>query len=163
MDDEPQDVAQTVHDFNHDGQAIVVWLGAPPCPDFSVIRGDDAPGSHGQEGQKFTKFCTFARGRLRAISIRSQLVGYLVENVVLQDRAEIDYFSHALDCQAVLVMRLTMDWSVDPGCGGQESHGLKSPSILSPTIQFDGVNTRSFTAFMQVNLTRTPTVSRPTA
>ena len=101
LDDEPQDVAQTVHDFNHDGEAIVVWLGAPPCPDFSVIKGDDAPGSHGQEGQKFTKFCTFAR------EVESYLhpipVGYLVENVVLQDRAEIDYFSHALDCQVVLV------------------------------------------------------------
>ena len=101
MDDEPQDVAQTVHDFNRDGKAIVLWLGAPPCPDFSVIKGDEAPGSHGQEGQKFTKFCTFAR------EVESYLhpipVGYLVENVVLQDRAEIDYFSHALDCQAVLV------------------------------------------------------------
>ena len=101
LDDDPQDVAQTVHDFNHDGRAVVVWLGAPPCPDFSPIKGDEAPGSKGQEGQKFIKFCTFAR------EVESQLhpirVGYLVENVILQDRAEIHYFSQALDCQAIVM------------------------------------------------------------
>lgn len=101
LDDDPQDVAQTVHDFNHDGRAVVVWLGAPPCPDFSPIKGDEAPGSKGQEGQKFIKFCTFAReveSRLHPIP-----VGYLVENVILQDRAEIHYFSQALDCQAIVM------------------------------------------------------------
>lgn len=30
-------------------------------------------------------------------------VGYLVENVILQDRAEIHYFSQALDCQAIVM------------------------------------------------------------
>ena len=79
----------------------MVWLGAPPCPDFSPIKGDEAPRSKGQEGQKFIKFCTFAR------EVESQLhpipVGYLVENVILQDRAEIHYFSQALDCQAIVM------------------------------------------------------------
>lgn len=100
LDDEPQDVAQTVRDFNTDGQVRVVFLGAPPCPDFSTIKGDDAPGSHGQEGQKFLKFAKFAReveDLLHPIP-----VGYLVENVILQDRGEIDFFSSSLDCQAVL-------------------------------------------------------------
>jgi len=101
LDDEPQDVAQTVRDFNTDGQVRVVFLGAPPCPDFSTIKGDDAPGSHGQEGQKFLKFAKFAReveDLLHPIP-----VGYLVENVILQDRGEIDFFSSSLDCQAVVV------------------------------------------------------------
>lgn len=101
LDDEPQDVAQTVRDFNNDGKVRVIFLGAPPCPDFSPIKGEDAPGSHGQEGQKFLKFVNFAR------EVESQLhpipVGYLVENVVLQDRGEVDFFSKSLDCQAVLV------------------------------------------------------------
>ena len=91
LDDDPQDVAQTVHDFNHDGRAVVVWLGAPPCPDFSPIKGDEAPGSKGpKKARSSSKFCTFAR------EVESQLhpipVGYLVENVILQDRAEIHYF-----------------------------------------------------------------------
>lgn len=101
LDDEPQDVAQTVRDFNTDGKVRVVFLGAPPCPDFSTIKGDDAPGSHGQEGQKFLKFVKFAReveGLLHPIP-----VGYLVENVILQDRGEIDFFSSALECQAVIM------------------------------------------------------------
>ena len=101
LDDEIQDIAQTVRDFNHDGKAIVIILGAPPCPDFSVIKGDEAPGSKGQEGQKFLKFAQFSRALETAISPIP--VRYLVENVVLQDRAEVDFFSEALQCNAVIL------------------------------------------------------------
>ena len=101
LDDEIQDIAQTVRDFNHDGKAIVIILGAPPCPDFSVIKGDEAPGSKGQEGQKFLKFAQFSRALETALSPIP--VRYLVENVVLQDRAEVDFFSEALQCNAVIL------------------------------------------------------------
>ena len=43
LDDEPQDVAQTVHDFNTDGKVRVVFLGAPPCPDFSIHQRGRCP------------------------------------------------------------------------------------------------------------------------
>ena len=56
--------------------------------DFSAIR-PDAPGRSGPEGQKFFHYCTWCR------EVESGLphhrVGYLVENVILQDRGEADF------------------------------------------------------------------------
>ena len=73
---------------------------APPCPDFSSIRSD-APGLTGPEGQKFTSYCRFAREIEKGIQPRRVL--HLVENVVLGDKGEADFFSDELGCQAVLI------------------------------------------------------------
>eukprot|EP00438_Fugacium_kawagutii_P013219 Skav207295 [mRNA] locus=scaffold1463:95266:97118:- [translate_table: standard] len=81
-------------------EKIVILTGAPPCPDFSVIR-PDAPGRSGQEGQKFTRFATFLQKIEEALP--KHRVAPLVENVLLQDRGEIDFFSKSLRAQPVLV------------------------------------------------------------
>ena len=40
-------------------KAELVVISAPPCPDFSKIRGDNAPGRAGPEGRKFDMFVQF--------------------------------------------------------------------------------------------------------
>ena len=76
---------------------IVLFVAAPPCPDFSKIR-DDAPGSAGPEGQKFTQYCAFVNKIEEQIPHKR--VGHLVENVLMA-KGEADHFSSRLDCQAV--------------------------------------------------------------
>ena len=100
MSDPAADVVSLVSEYDPQGKKLILFVGAPPCPDFSAIR-PDAPGRSGPEGQKFSHYCTWCR------EVESGLphhrVGYLVENVILQDRGEADFFSNALGCQTVAV------------------------------------------------------------
>ena len=76
-----KDDPRAVADLLNGDQTLVVITAGPPCPDFSRIRGPDAPGKAGPEGQKFTAFCKFInelRGLLRCPNT------ILVENVVFQ-------------------------------------------------------------------------------
>ena len=99
LEDDPQAVADIIHHHDPSGSLIVLFVAAPPCPDFSRIR-EDAPGSAGVEGQKFTEYCEFARGI--ESKIPHKRVGYLVENVVME-RGEADFFAKRLDCNTVMV------------------------------------------------------------
>ena len=100
-DDDPEDIAQLIRDYDPQGTKLVLMVSAPPCPDFSPIKGDDAPGSSGQEGQKFMKFCNFARSVEERLPDKN--FGYLVENVILQDKAEADLFAKTMDCNVIAV------------------------------------------------------------
>ena len=97
--DDPDKVVQRVMEVDPQGQMILIMASAPPCPDFSRIR-DDAPGSEGPEGHKFTQYCEFAK------AIESKLLhkrlGHLVENVIML-KSEADTFSQRLGCNAVVV------------------------------------------------------------
>lgn len=79
--------------------AGALFVAAPPCPGFSRIR-EDASGSAGSEGQKFTAYCGFANNIEMRLPHRR--VGHLVENVAME-KGEADYFSSRLDCNMVLV------------------------------------------------------------
>ena len=99
LDDDPRDVADLIRRHDPTGSMVVSFVAAPPCPDFSRIK-EDAPGSNGTEGQKFTAYCGFANQV--EMNIPHRRVGHLVENVVME-KGEADYFASLLDCNAVLL------------------------------------------------------------
>ena len=100
MSDPAADVVSIVSERDPQGEKLILFVGVPPCADFSPIR-PNAPGRSGPEGQKFTNFCTWCR-EIEA-GLPHHRVGYLVENVILQDRGEADFFSNILGCQTVAV------------------------------------------------------------
>eukprot|EP00438_Fugacium_kawagutii_P032160 Skav231578 [mRNA] locus=scaffold481:249616:253132:- [translate_table: standard] len=99
-DENIEELIKLVLQVDPDCEKIIILTGAPPCPDFSVIR-PDAPGRSGHEGQKFSRFSTFMKKIEQ--SLPKHRVAPLIENVLLQDRGEIDFFSKALDAHPVLV------------------------------------------------------------
>eukprot|EP00438_Fugacium_kawagutii_P029339 Skav210188 [mRNA] locus=scaffold2101:315256:320021:- [translate_table: standard] len=97
-DENIEELIKLVLQVDPDCEKIIILTGAPPCPDFSVIR-PDAPGRSGHEGQKFSRFSTFMKKIEQ--SLPKHRVAPLIENVLLQDRGEIDFFSKALDAHPV--------------------------------------------------------------
>ena len=97
--DDPKEVAEIVRRHDPTGEMLVLFASAPPCPDFSRIK-EDPPGSAGEEGQKFTAYCSFAR-EIEA-GLPNRRVGYIVENVVM-NKKEADFFSSRLDCEPVVL------------------------------------------------------------
>ena len=98
LKDDPAEVARAIHRHDPEGTKLVLFASAPPCPDFSRIR-DDAPGSAGEEGQKFTAYCEFIRKV--EMDIPHKRTGHITENVVM-DKGEADHFAGLLDCNTVL-------------------------------------------------------------
>jgi site-specific DNA-cytosine methylase len=76
------------------------YAGGPPCPDFSGIA-DSACGREGQEGHKFVVFSEFVKRWEKLLRPRDFLL--LVENVVMQNPADTQYFTDALQAQPILV------------------------------------------------------------
>ena len=83
-----------------DIEAELVIVSAPPCPDFSKIRGDNAPGRAGPEGRKFDVFVQLLKN-LEAHCGRKTNV--LVENVVFGNKSEADHFSTEINARPVMV------------------------------------------------------------
>ena len=98
LHDDPEQVVQRILQVDPTGQMILLFVSAPPCPDFSRIRAD-APGSAGPEGQKFTQYCAFANQV--EMKLPHKRVGHLVENVVM-NKAEADTFSAQLDANCIM-------------------------------------------------------------
>lgn len=97
MQDDPNEVAELIKQHDPTGTKAVLFVAAPPCPDFSRIK-EDAPGSQGPEGHKFTAYCAFVNGI--EMNIPHKRVGHLTENV-LMERGEADYFASRLDCNVI--------------------------------------------------------------
>ena len=98
LQDDAEAIAQLIKDHDPSGSMIILFVAAPPCPDFSRIL-EDAPGAQGEEGQKFTKYCAFANQiEMRLPHTR---VGHLVENVVMQ-KTDSAFFGSRLDAHPVL-------------------------------------------------------------
>ena len=130
MDDDPEDIAQLIRDYDPDGTKLILWLSAPPCPDFSSIKGDEAPGKEGPEGQKFLRFTEFANSVEERLP--NKKFGYLVENVILQDRGEADLFSLQMNCNVVAID------AADYGL-------INRPRLWWSRIQWDQVKVQPFT------------------
>ncbi len=130
MDDDPEDIAQLIRDYDPDGTKLILWLSAPPCPDFSSIKGDEAPGKEGPEGQKFLRFTEFANSVEERLPHKK--FGYLVENVILQDRGEADLFSLQMNCNVVAID------ATDYGL-------INRPRLWWSRIQWDQVKVQPFT------------------
>ena len=99
MDDDPEDIGQQIRDYDPEGDKMILSLSAPPCPDFSQIKGEEALGKDGPEGQKFLRYCEFAKAV--ESKLPNKTFGYLVENVILQDRGEAELLSKSLSCNVV--------------------------------------------------------------
>lgn len=55
LQEDPRQVAQLVDRHDPHGAALVVFVAAPPCPDFSIIH-DSGQGLNGPEGSKFDSY-----------------------------------------------------------------------------------------------------------
>ena len=97
--DDIDDLMHELDQIDPDHEAEILFCAGPPCPDFSRIRGDKAPGKAGPEGKKFTQFTEFhEQVRHRC----NRQVRSVVEKVVFQDPREADGFSTALHCTPVV-------------------------------------------------------------
>ena len=100
MVDDPAKVAELVRRNDAHQCCRILVLGAPPCPDFSIIC-DDAPGFSGKEGAKFTGFADFLS------ALEQELAGWhfdlLCENVVMQKADEVQHISERLRASPVAV------------------------------------------------------------
>ena len=98
-----EDARQVLHLIErHDPHqaALVVFLAAPPCPDFSQIKADNA-GLQGQEGSKFTAYVNLASQIEDGLGGRQ--VRHLAENVVIQQKSEVDFISSKLRASPVVM------------------------------------------------------------
>eukprot|EP00438_Fugacium_kawagutii_P030337 Skav223220 [mRNA] locus=scaffold2231:82321:89075:+ [translate_table: standard] len=98
-EDSPDKVVAAIRQVEGYGDMVIILTSAPPCPDFSQIR-PEALGRLGPEGQKFTEFCKWAKELEGSLPNHTFL--YLVENVILQDKGETDFFSDALQCRPII-------------------------------------------------------------
>ena len=100
LDDSPASAARAVEQVPGGAADLLVITAAAPCPDFSRIRSDNSPGRHGQSGNLFVQFTTFIRALLNLLPGRRAAM--LVENVVLHNPADTQWFSKQLAAEAVL-------------------------------------------------------------
>lgn len=81
-------------------QCTIVYLSAPPCPDFSSIN-ESAKGFEGREGAKFTGYLAFVDEVEMILQDRPSI--HLCENVVMQTPAEIHHVSRLLRAEPIMV------------------------------------------------------------
>ena len=94
------DVVQLINRYDERHTCMVIFMSAPPCPDFSTINAS-AEGLSGEEGSKFTQYASLSRDIESKLGSRE--TRHLVENVVMQQRSEAQHISSALDLSPVIV------------------------------------------------------------
>ena len=96
-----QGLADILDSVDPDREAVVLLTAGPPCVDFTIIKGDQAPGRDGPEGIKFDIFVQWQR------TLKEHLQGRplrrLVENVLPHRRGDIAHFENTLTCKAVII------------------------------------------------------------
>ena len=98
-----EDANQVIHLVNrHDPHqtSMVLFLSAPPCPDFSQIKENNV-GLSGTEGSKFTAYVKLVHDIEAGLGHRQ--VRHLAENVVMQQKSEVEYISQTLRSNAVVL------------------------------------------------------------
>lgn len=98
--DNPDQVAQLVLQADPAKECLIIAASGPPCPDFSVVNSS-ALGREGPEGCKFVQYCDFI-GALEA-ALPDHRIEHLAENVKMQDKSEIAFFSSKLRCSPILM------------------------------------------------------------
>ena len=79
------------------GTNVLVCAG-PPCPDFSRVRGKNAPGKEGPVGKLFVTFSSI----LEQITQQFPDVLVMVENVIFQQPEEVQFFETKLRATAIV-------------------------------------------------------------
>ena len=78
----------------------VLLTAGPPGMDFSCIRGENAPGVNGPEGQKFEAFADWQKEVAKTLHPRP--IKRLVENVLPHRQGDIAHFQNRLDMEAII-------------------------------------------------------------
>ena len=96
--DNIDDLLQFLDAIDPEQTAEDIFCAGPPCPDFSQIRGSNAPGRKGTEGQKFDLCIDFV-DKLRSRTNRKFRI--LFESVVM-DPAEQTHFDQRLKAKSIV-------------------------------------------------------------
>ena len=100
LDDTPAAAAEAIECIPGGAADLIVITAAAPCPDFSRIRSDNAPGRSGPSGNLFVRFTAFLQALLNLLPGRRACL--LAENVLMHNPADTQWFSKQLDAEAVL-------------------------------------------------------------
>ena len=98
--EDPRQIIHLIERHDPHQAAMILFLSAPPCPDFSQIKEDPA-GFSGAEGSKFTAYVKLASEIEEGLGSRQ--VRHLTENVVLQQKPEVDYISSKLRASPIVL------------------------------------------------------------
>ena len=108
-------------------QTLIVICGAPPCHDFSNIKGAGALGTSGPEGAKFVQWADWV---LRFRKLLKQQSTILVENVVMAAAAQ-DTLDKCLGLRSFLCDAACWAWCLVRACGGPTA---SRPLTLRPSM-----------------------------
>ncbi len=90
LQDTPNAIAEFIKRHDPHQLCAILFVAAPPCPDFSIVTGH-GQGFSGREGCKFQSYVEFVT------QVEKQLDGWdchhLIENVVMQQKSEIQWAS----------------------------------------------------------------------
>ena len=116
----------------------------PPCPDYSTIRGDAAPGTEGPEGQKFVKWCEWLNNFEDELGFR---IIILVENVCMKPEwaTQFDAWLHASHVVAdaedwQIIRRPRFWWTRITWPSGPLATTSPSSSSSSPQLTWKNAN-----------------------
>eukprot|EP00434_Breviolum_minutum_P002108 symbB.v1.2.001863.t2/scaffold77.1/size347087/34 len=98
--EDPAAIAALVRKYDPKEECLIIAAAGPPCPDFSTVS-HSAQGRSGPEGSKFVVYTDFV-GKLE-VELPQHRFEHLTENVRMQDRSEIAYFSERLKCTPILL------------------------------------------------------------
>ena len=98
--DSPDEIAALIRQHDPEQERIIIAAAGPPCPDFSQVNGS-ASGREGPEGSKFVFYCDFV-GRLETM-LPQHRFEHLTENVRMQDRSEMNFFSEKLRATPIII------------------------------------------------------------
>lgn len=100
LTEDPKSVIDVIDRHDAHQTCLILFLAAPPCPDFSVIS-EGAQGLQGDEGSKFLRYAELAKKIEQGLGNRQ--VRHLVENVIFQQKAEAQHVSNALEASPIMV------------------------------------------------------------
>ena len=100
LKEDPKSIVELIDRYDSHQTCAVVFLAAPPCPDFSVIS-DSAKGLQGAEGSKFTQYANLVQSIEKDLGGRE--VRHMVENVIFQQKSEAQYISDALGASPIVI------------------------------------------------------------
>ena len=109
--DSPASVSEMIKKHDPHQTCVILLIAAPPCPDFSGITGN-GQGFEGTEGCKFKAYVEFSK------QLEAQLDGWechhLIENVVMQQKSEIQWVSDHTQCSPVVADAADFGWVSRP-------------------------------------------------
>ena len=97
--DDPETVSNMLLDMDGEATSPILVMAGPPCPDFSKVA--TGQGRTGPTGRLFQVCCDF----IAALEARLQRHSFqiVVENVVMNRREDVDYFSKQLKASPMLL------------------------------------------------------------